>query len=376
MPLHPLGRTWAETLREDREAVILADRLGFHDAFIGEHLTDQPREHHQQPAVPGHADLRDPADPARHRARRTCPTSTRRWWRPTRRCSTTCPTAGSSSASARARCPRTPRCSASSTRTATRCSPRPSTSSPRSGRREPPYDIDLPGQPLRRLARDDRSTRSMGVGIAAQAAAAARVRRSSAPSSRRSPRASSRWAQQGLPPAVGQLPAAAVGGHALAATTSQGKEAAGPSRRPGGLADRPHRLRRRRRGTTAPCVRPRRRRTAPTASTTRRCSTKMTQARPAGAVQDAAATSPTSEVTLERVLDDLVITGTADEVAEQLVAFREQIGDFGELVYAGLDWVDEGLARRSMELMARGHAARREARQRCVTGCPSCRRRS
>ena len=41
MPMHPQGRAWAETLREDREAVILADRLGFHDAFIGEHLTDR-----------------------------------------------------------------------------------------------------------------------------------------------------------------------------------------------------------------------------------------------------------------------------------------------------------------------------------------------
>ena len=41
MPLHPLGRTWQETLTEDREAVILADGLGFHDAFIGEHLTDR-----------------------------------------------------------------------------------------------------------------------------------------------------------------------------------------------------------------------------------------------------------------------------------------------------------------------------------------------
>ena len=41
MPMHPQGRTWADTLREDREAVILADRLGFHDAFIGEHLTDR-----------------------------------------------------------------------------------------------------------------------------------------------------------------------------------------------------------------------------------------------------------------------------------------------------------------------------------------------
>jgi alkanesulfonate monooxygenase SsuD/methylene tetrahydromethanopterin reductase-like flavin-dependent oxidoreductase (luciferase family) len=40
MPVHPLGRDWSETLREDREAIILADRLGFYDAFMGEHLTD------------------------------------------------------------------------------------------------------------------------------------------------------------------------------------------------------------------------------------------------------------------------------------------------------------------------------------------------
>jgi alkanesulfonate monooxygenase SsuD/methylene tetrahydromethanopterin reductase-like flavin-dependent oxidoreductase (luciferase family) len=41
MPMHRMGRPWAETLREDRETVILADRLGFYDAFVGEHLTDQ-----------------------------------------------------------------------------------------------------------------------------------------------------------------------------------------------------------------------------------------------------------------------------------------------------------------------------------------------
>ena len=28
------------------------------------------------------------------------------------------------------------------------------------------------------------------------------------------------------------------------------------------------------------------------------------------------------------------------------------MGDFGELVYAGMDWVDSKLAKRSMELMA------------------------
>ena len=41
MPVHPLHRNHTETLREDREAVILADKLGFHDVFIGEHLTDK-----------------------------------------------------------------------------------------------------------------------------------------------------------------------------------------------------------------------------------------------------------------------------------------------------------------------------------------------
>ena len=40
MPVHPMHRNWSETLREDREAIILCDQLGFHDAFVGEHLTD------------------------------------------------------------------------------------------------------------------------------------------------------------------------------------------------------------------------------------------------------------------------------------------------------------------------------------------------
>src|ERR1044072_6207562 len=41
MPVHPIHRNWAETLKEDRDAIILADQLGFYDAFMGEHLTDQ-----------------------------------------------------------------------------------------------------------------------------------------------------------------------------------------------------------------------------------------------------------------------------------------------------------------------------------------------
>src|SRR4029453_15400533 len=37
MPVHPMERDWSQTLREDREAIILADKLGFYDAFVGEH---------------------------------------------------------------------------------------------------------------------------------------------------------------------------------------------------------------------------------------------------------------------------------------------------------------------------------------------------
>jgi len=59
-----------------------------------------------------------------------------------------------------------------------------------------------------------------------------------------------------------------------------------------------------------------------------------------------------SAVTLERLLDELVICGTVDEVVEAILKLREEAGDFGELVYAGMDWVDPVLARRSMVLMA------------------------
>ena len=40
MPVHPQGRDYAQTLKEDREAFILADRLGYSEGYCGEHLTD------------------------------------------------------------------------------------------------------------------------------------------------------------------------------------------------------------------------------------------------------------------------------------------------------------------------------------------------
>jgi alkanesulfonate monooxygenase SsuD/methylene tetrahydromethanopterin reductase-like flavin-dependent oxidoreductase (luciferase family) len=61
---------------------------------------------------------------------------------------------------------------------------------------------------------------------------------------------------------------------------------------------------------------------------------------------------PDAAVTVEYLLDTLVICGGVNSVVDQLLAFRETIGDFGTLLYAGHDWVDPRLARRSMELMA------------------------
>lgn len=61
---------------------------------------------------------------------------------------------------------------------------------------------------------------------------------------------------------------------------------------------------------------------------------------------------PDDEVTLESVCDQLIIWGTPDKVADDLLAFREQVGDFGTLLYAGKDWKDRDLGRNSMILLA------------------------
>jgi alkanesulfonate monooxygenase SsuD/methylene tetrahydromethanopterin reductase-like flavin-dependent oxidoreductase (luciferase family) len=61
---------------------------------------------------------------------------------------------------------------------------------------------------------------------------------------------------------------------------------------------------------------------------------------------------PDAELTLDYMVDQLVICGTVNNVVDQILALREEAGDFGEIVYAGMDWVDPTLTKRSMELMA------------------------
>jgi alkanesulfonate monooxygenase SsuD/methylene tetrahydromethanopterin reductase-like flavin-dependent oxidoreductase (luciferase family) len=61
---------------------------------------------------------------------------------------------------------------------------------------------------------------------------------------------------------------------------------------------------------------------------------------------------PDAELKLETILDRLIICGTPAQVVDKLQAFREEVGPFGTLLYAGHDWRDPALAKRSMRLMA------------------------
>jgi alkanesulfonate monooxygenase SsuD/methylene tetrahydromethanopterin reductase-like flavin-dependent oxidoreductase (luciferase family) len=61
---------------------------------------------------------------------------------------------------------------------------------------------------------------------------------------------------------------------------------------------------------------------------------------------------PDEAVTTDHMLANLVIAGTVAEVVEQILAFRATVGEFGTLLYCGMDWADPTLARQSMELLA------------------------
>jgi hypothetical protein len=61
---------------------------------------------------------------------------------------------------------------------------------------------------------------------------------------------------------------------------------------------------------------------------------------------------PDEEITLDFVMDNCVTYGSVNKVVDEILKLREETGDFGELVYAGMDWVDPALAKRSMQLMA------------------------
>ena len=61
---------------------------------------------------------------------------------------------------------------------------------------------------------------------------------------------------------------------------------------------------------------------------------------------------PDDAVRLDDVIEQLVIYGTPQKVADGIRKLKETTGEFGTMLYAGVDWTDRDLARGSMKLMA------------------------
>ena len=73
---------------------------------------------------------------------------------------------------------------------------------------------------------------------------------------------------------------------------------------------------------------------------------------------------PDDEVTLDGICDELIIWGTPDKVADEILKFRERVGDFGTLLYAGKDWRDPALGQAVDDLAGREGDAQGQRRDR------------
>lgn len=345
MPMHPLGRAWADTLREDQEAVVLADRLGFHDAFIGEHLTDQHENitnsllflatlipqttqirlgtgttnlSHQHPvlvavnsamfdhmsggrfilgvspgALPSDAEVLGILEEDRNAIFGEAVDVITRMWQD-----------------------------------------------------EAPYDIDLPGNRFK-VTTATTIDAANGIGIVPRPLQSPRpeiVGTVVAPFSKGVVAMGSKdfhplsanfllpqWVATHWPnyvqgkDSVGEQ--AFTDDWRVARTVFVSDDAATAERYGRDDENSPYRF------------------------YYDKMLAKMRKLGRLGLFKTSQ-DQPDEEITLDYVLDRLVLTGTPDSVAEQVLALREETGDFGELVYAGLDWVDPELGRRSMELMA------------------------
>jgi alkanesulfonate monooxygenase SsuD/methylene tetrahydromethanopterin reductase-like flavin-dependent oxidoreductase (luciferase family) len=345
MPMHPLGRAWADTLHEDQQAVVLADRLGFHDAFIGEHLTDQHENitnsllflatlipqttqirlgtgttnlSHQHPvlvavnsamfdhmsggrfilgvspgALPSDAEVLGILDEDRNAMFGEAVDVITRMWQD-----------------------------------------------------EAPYDIDLPGNRFK-VTTARTIDAANGIGIVPRPLQSPRpeiVGTVVAPFSQGVVAMGSKdfhplsanfllpqWVATHWPNYVQGKESAGQQASSddwrVARTVFVSDDAATAERYGRDDADSPYRF------------------------YYGKMLAKMQKLGRLGLFKTSK-DQPDEEITLDYVLDRLVLTGTPESVAEQVLALREETGDFGELVYAGLDWVDPDLARRSMELMA------------------------
>ena len=93
MPIHPLDKDWRQSLQEDREAFLLADELGFTEAYVGEHVTDKAENITSCIAFIAWIAAATKNDQARHRHGQHAEYPSRRGRRLASRCSITCSTA-------------------------------------------------------------------------------------------------------------------------------------------------------------------------------------------------------------------------------------------------------------------------------------------
>lgn len=344
MPVHPLHRTMTETLKEDREAVILADKLGFHDAFIGEHLADQAE------TVTNSMLFLSTLIHSTRQIKLGTGTTTLSHMHPVQVASH----AAMFDHLAEGRF-----ILGVSAGTAFDAEPLGLLKEDRNKifgeaidvilkiwEGEPPYDIDLPDN---RFKVTTRATRHVEVGVGQF----------------------HRPYQQPRPEIVGTVVAPASKGvvlmgqrdfHPLSANflleqylPSHWRNYADGKARAGLPAD-PAEWRIARTLFVADddktadaygCDDPH----SPYRFYYSQILAKMKR----GGRQIIFKTRPDQaddELTADYVTDRLVIRGTVNKVVDELLAFHERVGDFGELVYGGTDWVDPALAKRSMELMA------------------------
>ncbi len=57
------------------------------------------------------------------------------------------------------------------------------------------------------------------------------------------------------------------------------------------------------------------------------------------------------KISVDNLLKELVITGSPKEVAEKILKLKEDIGNFKTITYVGIDWLDKELAKKSIKLM-------------------------
>ena len=345
MPMHPEHRSPTDTLHEDREAIILADKLGFHDAFVGEHLTEKTEN------IVSSLLFLSSLIPDTKTIKLATGTSTLSQWHPAMIASH----AAMFDHLAKGRfifgiSAGVLRCDAEALQILDQDRQKRFVDCidviVEIWKRDPPYDIDLPGNQFKVSTRTQ-SNFEIGRGHLYK------------PYQKPRPEIVGTVV---APFSKGVIEMGAKDFHPLSANfllskwlPSHWQNYTEGKRRVGQVADR-NDWRIARTIFVADDDKTARRYAIDDAASPYRfywklMHTKMTLGGRQG-VFKTHREQPDSEITEDYVLGNLVIHGTPSKVADEILKLHEETGDFGEIVYAGMDWVDPALTRRSMELMA------------------------